>query len=126
MHRRLAFASLVLVLALGACSDDDPDEGADAQPSSTSSTTEAAESGDDMPTCDELFGEGVTLREDAFDIACTTDRDPEGIYYGAQFEDCEDGRRLYSSEVGWGYVGEPWHTDADEPPATELAACTGG
>lgn len=108
----------VLLTFAIACSDDD---GGDEEDSAETTTTAASD--DAMPTCDELFGEGVTLREDAFDIACTTEDDPEGTFYGATTVDCADGRTLAYMELGWGYVGAEWHTDATEPPASELEAC---
>ncbi len=116
MRRRLAAA---VVLAAAACSGGGDDEDA----SGTTGTT--AENVSGMPRCEELFGEGVTLRAGAFDIACVTEEAPGGTYYGASVEECTDGRTLYWSRVGWGYVGEPWHTDRTEPPAEEQRACTG-
>ncbi len=84
-----------------------------------------------VPPCDEVFGDGVTLRADAFDIACTR-HDGEAVFFGAEFEDCTDGRRLYwSTELGgWGFVGEPWHADTTSgagtiPPTGAQSACSG-
>lgn len=72
--------------------------------------------------CAELYGEGVELRADAFDVFC---REPDGTTtaHGAAFLECDDGRLLYWGDKGWGYVGEPWHADATEPPAGELETC---
>jgi hypothetical protein len=91
-----------LTFVVVGCSDDEP-----------KSTTGRLIEGEIDQTigCDELFGEGTILREDAFGNGCT-DQNGEVHSYGVATLECEDGRTLYwNNQLGWGFVGEPWHTD---------------
>ena len=73
-----------------------------------------------MSACTELLPEGTILRDDMFDLYCIgTSGSAETHTAGVR--QCADGRSLYVSDLGWGYLDEPWHTT--ELPADELAAC---
>jgi hypothetical protein len=83
---------------------------------STSSTPETAR----VERCTELLPEGTILRDDMFDLYCVGTNGIADVQR-TEIRQCSDGRSLYLSDLGWGYLGEPWHTS--EPPAAELASC---
>jgi hypothetical protein len=118
------FVLFAVVAAAGACSGDDDAPDQDASVETPSTTADFSH----LAKCEDYFGEGVILRAaEAFDLAgCVTAEGDPAFYYPVMSEDCVDGRTLYwADDAGWGYDGEPWHTDAFTPSADELASCQG-
>ena len=109
---------LVTLTVLNACSGDDG--------RTLDQTSPTAPDFSHLVKCEDYFGEGVTLRADAFDLAGCVTSDGKAAFYNEVFKDCADGRRMYwLDDGGWGFLGEPWHTEPVEPPEDVLASCRG-
>lgn len=82
----------------------------------------------DVRLCSDVYAEGAITDEDVFDRTCWAAPDGTDPHvYGATIADCTDGRRLAHNDVGWGYIGEPWHRHPDRSeqlaPQAEREAC---
>lgn len=106
-------AMAVAAAALAGCGGDD-DEGAGAP--DTTTTSAAAEAA--ARPCAEVYAEGAVIESrDELERPC--DRDGELYLPGATTKDCPDGRTLFWNDLGWGYLGEPFHRHA--PGAEKVA-----
>jgi hypothetical protein len=104
--RRILLGMLALVLAACGGDDDEPDN---------------AGAEFDAPACFEWTDRDVTAEEVAGGCA-----DAESVK-GTAVHECDDGRRLWWNDFGWGYVGEvaAQHAPGSEriAPAADRDAC---
>lgn len=69
------------------------------------------------PVCVEVYAPGVVTSAEHADAGCM---DGGSLRVGGvTVEPCADGRTLVWSDLGWGFVGDPW--SAHDPGAEQVA-----
>ena len=102
-----------LVLLVGACGGaDGQDAASDGATTPTADMTDEKNRRVDEP-CGEVYAEGVVFKaEDDLNRMCR--REDKGDLYvpSSATHKCKDGRTLFWNDVGWGYLGDPFHHHA--------------
>lgn len=75
-------------------------------------------------SCEGIYREGATTTEAMTRVDCTFSSG--SMQFGTSIEVCADHRTLAHNQLGWGFVGGPWHRSRQKgamPPDEVLHAC---